>query len=147
MSAATLGRVLIVAGGVASVAAVATALLLIGSPSAQRQARMDAMRVHDLRRIEQAATRQLERDGVLPDTLAAIDAPDLRRADPSTGAPYGYRALTRGRIELCADFATDNRDPLRQVEPGLRAEWPHGIGRVCFERRADLPAAPAVPAD
>lgn len=142
-----LGRALIVAGGVASVAAVATALLLIGSPSAQRQARMDAARVHDLRRIEQAAAHQLERDGVLPDTLAAIDAPDLRRADPATGAPYGYRVLAPGRLQLCAHFATDNRDPLRQVEPGLRAEWPHGAGEGCFERRVELPAAQAVPAD
>jgi len=147
VSAPILGRVLIVVGGMASVAAVATAMLLIGSPSAQRQARMDAARVHDLRRIEQAATQQLERDGVLPDTLTAIDGPDLRRVDPGTGAPYDYRVLAPGRMELCAHFATDNRDPLRQVEPGLRAEWPHGAGRACFERRAGLPAAQTAPAD
>ncbi|KLI98724.1 hypothetical protein [Luteimonas sp. FCS-9] len=146
MSAATLGRALIVAGGVASVAAVATALLLIGSPSAQRQARLDATRVHDLLRIEQAAMRQLARDGALPATPAAIDAPDLRRADPDTGAPYGYRVLAPDRVELCAHFAVDNRDPLRQVEPWLRAEWPHGPGRACFARRVDGQAVPAAPA-
>lgn len=128
------GTWLLAAGGLASVAAVAAVVLLTGTPGAQRLARLDATRVQDLARIEQAALNQLRREGAAPATLDAVRGVDLRRSDPVTGAPYGYRLIAPGRLQLCAVFATDSTDLLRQAAPGTHRDWPHGQGETCFER-------------
>ncbi len=128
------GRALIIAGGLVSVAAVVVAVALTGSPGAARASKLDAARVHDLVRIEEAVALQRERDGALPASLDAVRGGDLRRHDPVSGLPYGYRVLDARRIELCATFATDTADTVRQAEPWLRRDWPHTAGPVCFVR-------------
>lgn len=137
MNVARFGRGLVVAGGLVSAAAVVVTLILIGTPGAQRDARLDAARVRDLRAIEQAAGAHLLRRKTLPESLDAVPGVDLRRTDPVTGAAYEYRVLGPDLLELCAVFATDNAQPLRQVEPWMRRDWPHTAGRVCFERQLD----------
>lgn len=137
MNVSSFGRGLIVAGALVSAAAVVATLLLTGTPGAQRDARLDAARVRDLRAIEQAAGEHLRRRQRLPDTLEDVPGVDLRRRDPVTGAAYGYRVLAPDLLELCAMFATDNGRPLRQIEPWMRRDWPHTAGRVCFERQLE----------
>lgn len=137
MNVSRLGRGLVIAGGLLAAATVAAALWLIGSPGAQRDARLDTARVRDLRAIEQAAGNHLRQNGALPATLADVPGADLRRTDPVTGAAYGYRVKASDRIELCALFVSDNGHPLRQVEPWVRRDWPHAAGLACFERRLD----------
>ncbi|MCD9028822.1 hypothetical protein LDO26_11450 [Luteimonas sp. BDR2-5] len=134
MNVQAFGRWLIVAGALVIAAAVAAVLVLTGSPAAQRDAKLDAMRVRDLARIEQVAGQHLRRDGSLPATLDDLHDGELQRADRVTGAPYGYTVTGPRSLRLCAHFATDSSDVLRAAEPWMRRDWPHGIGEACFER-------------
>ncbi|MGO3128489.1 MAG: hypothetical protein ACTIJY_10560 [Luteimonas sp.] len=140
MNVSRFGRALVIVGALVATVTVATTLWLTGSPGTQRDARLDTARVRDLRAIEQAAGTHLRRDGALPATLADVPGADLRRADPVTGAAYGYRVLAPDLLELCAVFIADNAHPLRQVEPWVRRDWPHAAGAACFERRLDPPS-------
>ncbi|WP_101927304.1 MULTISPECIES: hypothetical protein [Luteimonas] len=147
MTVSGFGRGLLIAGGLVSLAAVAAALLLIGSPGAQRESRLDAARVRDLARIEALAAQQLRRDGTLPASLDALRG-EARRVDPLTGLPYGYAVVDARTLRLCATFATDSGDALRQAEPWMHRDWPHGPGDACFERTIarDADDATGVPA-
>jgi len=130
------GRGLVLATAVAVVATVATAIAVTGSPSAQRQARLDERRVQDLRQLEAAVTDYARREGRLPDAVDRLPQETGRQLsldDPAGGGRYGYEQGERRRYRLCAVFATDTRGE------GARAAaadegWRHPAGRHCFER-------------
>lgn len=131
------GRWLAIAASVVVVATVVAAVLVMGSPSAQREAKLDARRAADLFRIASAVDRWVERHDALPPDLAALAAePGVRLAvaDPVTGAPYAYAVTGPRSYELCATFTTDT------ARSGDVAGWPgevwsHASGRHCFERK------------
>ena len=141
MSGRSVGRGLVIAAAVAVAATVITAVAVIGSPSAQRQARLDERRVQDLRQMEAAIEVYARREGRLPgavDMLGAATGRDLSLSDPVSGLPYAYEPRDARRYRLCADFGTDTRAQDRRGLP-VDAGWRHPAGRHCFER--------AVPAD
>ena len=112
---------------VAVVAAVVMGFLEAGSPEAQRLANADEVRLRDLNMINFAVARYRSAHGELPEDLAQLDgATGYSLNDPETGAPYEYRAVDETRFELCAVFATDNR------EQGRAQGRAHGAGRQCF---------------
>ncbi|NYZ61231.1 hypothetical protein [Luteimonas deserti] len=141
MTVSGYGRGLLIAGGLVSLLAVGAALVLIGSPASQREARLDAARVRDLVAIERRVNAHAQREHALPASLSALD-PGGRIVDPASGATYGYTVIDARRFRLCARFATDSRDALRQAEPWIQQEWQHGVGETCFDRtlERDLPA-------
>lgn len=119
-------------------AAVVAGLWSIGSPSAQRQQRLDARRVADLLAIDAQVRAWQERHDALPPDLATLAAqPGLRLTltDPVDGSPYDYVVDADGRYRLCAMFATDTAET-----GGGRDSWTHGRGRTCFARRIDADA-------
>lgn len=136
-----MGRRLLVAAGIVAVAALVGGFILMGSPSAQREQRMDQRRVSDLQQIETTLRNHFDETGALPPdlaTLAARPGVGLSIRDPDTGAPYGYRIEAPQRFALCADFSTDTA----AVRRGQRAwmmpvEWAHGVGNTCFKRHID----------
>lgn len=141
MSGRSLGRGLVIATAVAVAATVVAAVAVIGSPSAQRQARLDERRVRDLRQLEAAVEVYATRDGRLPgsvEMLGPATGRDLSLVDPVSRAPYAYEPRDARRYRLCADFGTDTRAQDRRGLP-VDAGWRHPAGRHCFER--------AVPAD
>ncbi|KFN49781.1 hypothetical protein P873_09505 [Arenimonas composti TR7-09 = DSM 18010] len=116
-------------------AAVVAGLWSIGSPSAQRQQRLDARRVADLIEIDvQVRAWQKRHDALPPDlaTLAAQPGLRLTLTDPVDGSAYDYVADAGGRYRLCAMFATDTAET-----GGAASGWTHGRGRTCFERRIE----------
>jgi hypothetical protein len=139
VSGASVGRGLVVLAAVVVVATVITAIMVIGSPAAQRASKLDARRVADLRRIEAAIDAHAKLHDALPRDLAALSATGrgLATVDPDSGAPYVFEALDRGRYRLCADFATDSHVRVRQAEPVYDDAWLHPAGRHCFERRLE----------
>lgn len=148
------GRLLVIVAAVAVAATVAAAVMVIGSPMAQRASKLDARRVADLRRIETAIGEHAKLHDALPRDLGALlpgAGRTLATVDPETGAAYGYEAVDRRRYRLCADFTTDSRDPVRQAEPVYDDTWLHPAGRHCFERRlerhAEVDAAAKAAAD
>ena len=143
MSNAGMGRWLVTIAAVVVVATIAAAVWVIGSPAAQRESRMDARRVSDLRRLESAIERHAKLHDALPRGLDALqgDGATVARVDPASGAPYGYEPVDARRYRLCAGFATDSRVAVRQAEPDYDDAWRHPAGHHCFERRLDRDAA------
>lgn len=128
------GRWLAIAASVLVVATVVVAIAVMGTPGAQRQARLDDRRAADLAAIERAVDAYARQHGVLPPALATLQKTrrGLRIVDPEHGAHYGYAVTGRQTYRLCAVFATDTA-----ADPDFRAhneEWSHGIGRQCFDR-------------
>ena len=135
------GRWLAVIAGVVVVATVVAAIVVTGSPSAQREARLDARRAADLSRIGSAVDRWVERRDTLPPDLAALAAEPGARlaiADPVTAVPYAYAATGTRSYELCATFTTDTAQS-DDVDAWPGEAWRHDVGPHCFERRVKTP--------
>lgn len=135
-----IGRWLAIAASVVVVATVAAAMFVMGSPSAQRQARLDSRRVHDLNRIVQVVERYVEAHDALPPDLATLAGQPGQRlaiADPVTGAPYGFEVTGQRSYRLCAVFVTDTAQTPAVGGPWTLDDWDHAAGRQCFERKAD----------
>lgn len=138
MSADGAGRRLLIVAGAVVIAVVAVAIAVMGSPSAQRKAKLDDRRVHDLQRIVDAVDRYYEHHDALPPDLATLAAqPGLRLAiaDPVDGTPYDYEIAGGRGFRLCATFTTDTADIRPRMRPWSPA-WNHDAGRGCFDRRA-----------
>ncbi|HUF57510.1 MAG TPA: hypothetical protein VMM55_13225 [Thermohalobaculum sp.] len=99
------GRALVLAATVAVAAAVAAALMLIGSPRTARLERLDERRIADIEALARWIERYRDDEGRLPPALGALE-PMLPGAvsalDPATGAHYGYERLADGHFRLCA---------------------------------------------
>jgi len=140
-SAGRAGRWLAIVASVVVVATVVAAIVVMGSPSAQREAKVDARRAADLFRIGSAIDRWVERNDALPPDLAALAAePGARLAivDPVTAVPYAYAITGARSYELCATFTTDTAQS-GHVEAWPGEAWAHDVGPHCFERKAKVP--------
>ncbi|MDQ3287446.1 MAG: hypothetical protein M3Q42_04150 [Pseudomonadota bacterium] len=138
MSSTPIGRRLAIAAGLVVLVTVIAAIVTMGSPSEQREIRLDERRVSDLARISDAIDSYAERRESLPPdlaTLAAQPGRDLAISDPATGEPYGYEVIGDGRYRLCAVFITDTGQ--YEARPALGDDWLHGRGRQCFERKLE----------
>jgi len=132
------GRSLAIAATAIVVAAVATAIVVMGGPSAQRERRLDERRVQDLARIERGVRAYREQHGRLPRDLATLAQEPGRRLprDPGTDAGYDYEAVDARRFRMCAEFATDTAQLPEGEESWSDEKWSHPAGRHCFERDA-----------
>lgn len=133
----TAGWWLAVAGGVVATAAVIAAVVMTGSPAAQREARIDARRINDLQRLQTALDAHARKFDALPSdlpTLAKVPGNgDLPLIDPVSGTPYEYARGSAGRYRLCAVFTTDSATATTMSWQPER--WRHGAGRHCFPLR------------
>ena len=116
MSARALG--LVATGAVA--AAVAAALLLIGSPRMARVERLDERRIADIEALARWIERYRTDEGRLPPDLGRLE-PILPGAvsalDPATGAPYDYAPADDG-FRLCATLALPDKQAIdREPRP------------------------------
>jgi hypothetical protein len=138
MSKGSVGRWLAVAAGVVVVATVVAAIVVMGSPSAQRTAKLDDRRVRDLDRIVDVIGHYVEREHSLPPDLATLAREPGRRlaiVDPVDGSPYGYEITGARTFRLCAVFATDTAKSPEGSERRRGDAWNHGTGRQCFDRK------------
>ena len=140
MSSAPVGRWLLIAAAIAVVAAVAAAILVMGSPAAQRERSLDMRRVHDLQRIENAVDRHYLDTGRLPADLATLTRQPgvaLTVADPVTASPYAYEAGDGRNYRLCAVFTTDTAIDTEDAALPSQTRWAHGSGRHCYDLRSE----------
>lgn len=138
MSAGRVGRWLAIAASIVVVATIAAGLLTIGSPGQQRESRFDVKREQDLQAITRAIDRRAKAGRPLPtslDTLAAEPGQRLAVTDPATATPYVYQTTGNDGYRLCAVFSTDTASPSRLAR--VDEDWLHGLGRNCFDRKAD----------
>jgi hypothetical protein len=124
-------------------AAVIAAIVLLGSPTTERQRRLDAVRVDDLAAIERLVASFASLHKALPPDLGSLAREPgyaVMLNDPDSGAPYEYEKLSVDSYRLCAIFKTPNSNDtfLNAYERSRNATWVHGVGRQCFDRHADL---------
>lgn len=140
------------------------AFVSIGSPSAQRERRLDKMRVNHLLMMQSELLRYWQSKGALPaevsqlkDDISGWQVP----TDPVSGEQYEYAVKGDTSFQLCANFmraseeSGEPRYPMMQkpmMAPypsgpfGVSGDvWSHGMGRVCFERTIDKELYPFVP--
>lgn len=129
------GRWLAIAASVVVVLTVGTAIVLMRSPSAQREVTLDIRRVQDLQTIVQLVDVYVSQNNQLPADMATLEQQPGQRVplDPVDGTPYDYQVTGEHGYRLCASFATDTaRSGVGQPWGGV--EWNHAAGRQCFVR-------------
>lgn len=121
-------------------------MMLIGSPSKQRDFANDQQRVMDLESTQFQIIGFYQAKAVLPKTLKEIADPLMGvsiLSDPETSLPYTYEVTGPLSFKICATFKTDSND-LKQSSP--RPDYPmiagqgffeHSIGENCFDRTID----------
>ena len=112
------------------VSAVTAGLMVVGSPSTERERRLDEQRIRHLRDAVAAIDRHWSQTAKLPTTLApAFNVPEGSPppSDPVTGQRYSFTVLDTERYELCAVFQQPS-----EREGGF---WTHGVGHTCFTIR------------
>jgi hypothetical protein len=119
----------------ATVAVVVVALLgfhVLGSPASQRLVQADLRTVHALAELAQQINSKWSTGSrPLPADLEKI--PSEVKLDPVSGKPFIYHAKSKDEYELCATFATNNRDTRA---PGAPDRWVHPKGDFCFQFQA-----------
>jgi hypothetical protein len=125
----------------AVVVTLVTALVVLGSPSAQRQRRLDARRVEDLEHVTYAVDAYWDRHKALPpvlDTVVSDHRLDRVPHDPATNAPYQFTVTEAKAFRLCATFEQSSDEDEPSPFPidyggGLPRSWHHGVGLTCFD--------------
>jgi hypothetical protein len=130
----------VIAASVAVVAVVILGFRVLGSPRTQRMMQSDLRTVRSLAELgQQINARWASSDKVLPKDLEKFVT--SVKQDQLSGKPFGYRARSGNEYELCATFATDNRDApaVNTADP-----WIHPKGDYCFQFDASqtVPSAP-----
>lgn len=146
-----LGRVVTVAVTTSVIAG----FIIAGSPTRQRDVRLDTERVQDLQSIQsQVVDRFWRGKDRLPTALAELedDISGFRvPVDPETADPYEYERLGPLQFSLCAVFTLPSEEFSSDARPlEFGNNWEHTEGRVCFERTIDpdlqqLEDSPIVP--
>lgn len=119
------------------------AFFVAGSPKKQRARRFDEQRIQDLQSIQQQTISFWQDKDRLPENLKELeDSISGYRApqDPKTDSQYEYQVINDLTFELCAEFATEQKDLGRKKsypEYGISFNWEHGAGHTCFERTID----------
>ena len=130
------GRWLAVIATMVVTATVIAAMLTMGSPGEQREAKMDRKREQDMQRIVMAIDSRAKAGKPLPADLASLAGEPGRRLainDPANGTPYAYQTTGADSYRVCAVFSTDTASSKRGV--WVDEEWLHGPGQHCFDRK------------
>jgi hypothetical protein len=119
----------------ATVGVVVVAILgfrVLGSPASQRLAQADLRTVRALAELAQQINQRWA-TGTRPLPADLSKLPSALKQDPVTGKPFVYHAKSNDEYELCASFATDNRDApkVNTADP-----WIHPRGEYCFQFQA-----------
>jgi hypothetical protein len=129
---------------VAAVVVVVVVILgfrVLGGPATQRLVRSDLRTTSTLAELARQINARWEGSGkTLPENLEKF--PKSIKQDPLTARPFFYHPKSNGEYELCATFATDNRD-LQASDPN--DHWTHPKGDYCFQFEASQ-QVPFVPA-
>lgn len=139
-----------VGSSVIIVLAIVASMIVVGSPSKQRDVRLDQQRVSDLSTIQSSIVGYWQDKEVLPENLAVLEDDILgyrNPMDPESGVEYEYIVTGDLSFQLCATFTTEadgSVDEIRMVRPmmyydigGSFNTWSHMSGYTCFDRTID----------
>jgi type II secretory pathway pseudopilin PulG len=117
-------------------------IVVIGTPTTQRNIRFDQQRESDLSTIQNAITDYYRaNNSTLPKSLTLLSQgtsyyiSDIR--DPLTGAEYGYSVESQNQYKLCAIFSLASFAQMKgNYAYPVSEDFTHGIGQTCFDRTA-----------
>jgi hypothetical protein len=114
---------------------------VLGGPRTQRMVQSDLTRVYALAKLAQQINIRGAGTKALPMNLDTF--PSSVKQDQVNGESFRYRAKSSREYELCATFATNNRE-----DPNVDTSdpWIHPKGDYCFQFNASQPV-PAAPYD
>lgn len=133
-----------IGGLVAVLVAVVGGMMIIGSPVAQREFRVDNQQVQDLDFISGQVLEYWRQNKELPESLATLENPLIGfvvPVAPEGQPPYEYTITGPLAFELCATFLQNS--PQEFSYPSYSSgfvelpEWDHGVGYTCFTRTID----------
>jgi len=154
-------RILSIFGIVVVAGLIIGGFIIVGSPSTQRDNRMDSQRVQDLSNIQWQIVNYWQMKQVLPNSLVLLNdsiSGYVTPVDPDTSLAYTYKVVGKSSFSLCATFARASLDtkgrPANLSIPtypvpvvgtadtnsaaiGIIDVWSHGVGEVCFDRTID----------
>lgn len=168
------GTILAIVGLILVVAAISYSFVIIGSPSTQRQLRLDDRRVGDLQSIQYQIINFYQQKEKLPATLSELADPLSGYSIPvepefEKGNQYEYAVKGPLQFELCATFSQpipkgwreySDGGGIRPMMPyygkdmavsypypggGANQSWEHDAGRTCFVRTIDPEIYPPYP--
>lgn len=131
---------------------IVTGFFVAGSPTHQREVRMDERRIGDLQILQSEIINYWQLKEKLPanlDTLKSELSGFIPPRDPQTNLPYDYAVIEPLKFKLCSTFQQSNLftpdEMSRAVMPtpyksyyGSNNEvWDHEAGLKCFERTID----------
>jgi hypothetical protein len=134
MTTRLFGKVLVVAGAGAAIAAVVVSIYL-NPPSVVKAHALDDQRMQALQQMNAAIGNYYRAHQELPQTLAILEnrnglSPRSDWTDPVTHRPYEYGVVSRNSYRLCADFAADSEIAENPYAMSFRK---HHKGHDCFE--------------
>ncbi|KKQ28197.1 MAG: hypothetical protein US42_C0001G0048 [Candidatus Magasanikbacteria bacterium GW2011_GWC2_37_14] len=141
--------ILTVVVSVVVLASIIIGFFIVGTPGAQRNRRFDEKRINDLQILQNQIVDYWTKKQKLPVKL--VDLNDsisglLIPTDPNTKVDYEYNIISALAFELCANFATADKDYGIAAAPNFYTQpydsaysqnWIHVSGRVCFSRTID----------
>ena len=133
------GHWIALAASIVSGVTVVCAIVVMGTPAEQRQAKLDASRVRQLSSLAAAIDNYAALHDRVPPSLPGLDGAGewLSITDPDNGSPYAYEKTGDHSYRLCAVFATTTgQAPDDRGEAGFDGRWAHRAGRYCFDRQA-----------
>ncbi len=147
---------------VVGILAVVLGFMVAGSPTKQRDLKLDSQTINDLSNIQWQLINYWQLKGTLPKTLDELNdsiSGYFVAVDPKTEQPYGYNhSLVNNKhsFELCANFARESEDNKGRGEFGVGYSkgiatdamysvgysdgydnWKHSKGLSCFTRTID----------
>jgi outer membrane lipopolysaccharide assembly protein LptE/RlpB len=121
-----------IAATVAVVVVAALGFHVLGSPASQRLVQRDSHAVHTLAELAQQINGKWSTGNrMLPTDLEKF--PSSVKQDPVSGKQFIYHVKSKDEYELCATFATDNRE---MPAAGTPDRWIHPKGDFCFQFQA-----------
>jgi hypothetical protein len=126
-----------IAATITVVVVVVLGFRVLGGPATQRLVQSDLRAVRTLTELARQINQRWTSSGkILPGDLEKF--PNPTKQDPVTNGSFGYHPKSNSEYELCATFATDNRD-LQTTDPNDR--WTHPKGDYCFQFEASQPVS------
>lgn len=110
----------------------------VGTPWSERKARLDKIRISDLKNIQNRIINFWQAKGELPKSLKELEdglGSYILPKDPQNKTDYEYRKTGKLSFELCANFITSNNE--RSQRNIVESGWIHEKGRYCFTRTID----------
>jgi len=148
-------RAIGIAVAILAAVAIVSGFFIVGTPAQARLSRLDAQKVSDLQNIQSQIISYYQAKQKLPGVIIDLNNSLLYGpvpVDSQTGESYIYKPSEGLSFSICATFNTKSRAnqvlsyETRTLAPeaipagiksGIKDNWQHDAGRVCFERTID----------